>query len=251
MATAGKYRVKPDLSDWRDRYYNYARSAIRESVDLRDMARVVQSQSDLGSCTAQAIVAAYEILLKHEYPSDFAELSPLFVYYNTRMEDGTINEDTGAYLRDALKALGRYGVCTEEAWPYDPKRFNLKPSAEAYRNANKYRIKDYRRLTSIDNILDSLSNNHPVVAGIMVYSSFEQITKESTVLSMPDNLEKELGAHAILLVGYDLNRKQLLAQNSFGSNWGEKGYFWIPFDYMQQELTDAWIFNILVKKIDN
>ncbi len=249
MASRCKYRVKPDRADWRDRYYNYVRSTIRESVDLRDMARVVQSQSDLGSCTAQAIVAAYEILLKREYPSEFAELSPLFVYYNTRMEDNTINEDTGAYLRDAIKALGRYGVCTEEAWPYDTSKFNVKPSRDAYISADKYRIKEYRRLTSIDNILDALSNEHPVITGIMVYSSFEQITNESVILSMPHDLEKELGAHALLLVGYDLSKRQFLAQNSFGSRWGDNGYFWIPFSYLEQELTDAWIFDILVKTL--
>jgi C1A family cysteine protease len=240
-----KYKLVPDLVDWRDRYYDYASSDIKESVDMRSMASGVQSQRDLGSCTAQAIVAAYELLLKREQPRDFVELSPLFVYYNARIEEGTINEDAGAYLRSALKAVDHFGICAESVWPYDVNKFDVQPPVAAYEDAKKHRIKKYKRLSGLDNILDSLSSHHPVVTGIMVYSGFENITGENPVLPMPSDTDQELGAHAILLVGYDLPRKQVLAQNSFGSTWGQGGYFWIPFEYIQQELTDAWVFDIV------
>lgn len=241
-----KYRLVADQIDWRDQYYNYAKCSLQESVDMRSMASGIQSQRELGSCTAQAIVSAYEILLKNEHPDKFVDLSPLFVYYNSRYVEGTINEDAGAYLRDALKAVDHYGICEESAWPYDINKFTFRPPPEAYQNAKKYRIKRYKRLTNLDNILDSLSSRHPVVTGIMVYSGFERITGENPVLPMPSDTDTELGAHAILLVGYDLSKQQVLAQNSFGSTWGQNGYFWIPFDYINQELTDAWIFDILL-----
>lgn len=241
-----KYRLKADLVDWRDQYYNYAKCSLQESVDMRSMSSGIQSQRELGSCTAQAIVGAYEILLKQERPNQFVDLSPLFVYYNSRYEEGTINEDAGAYLRDALKAVDHFGICEERVWPYDINKFTAKPPPEAYQNAKKYRIGRYKRLNNLDNILDSLSSRHPVVTGIMVYSGFESITGENPILPMPSDTEQELGAHAILLVGYDLSKQQVLAQNSFGSMWGQNGYFWIPFDYINQELTDAWIFDILL-----
>lgn len=239
-----KYRLKADLVDWRDRYYDYAKSVLREYVDMRSMASAVESQRDLGSCTAQAIVAAYEMLLRQKYPGQFVNLSPLFVYFNSRREEGTINEDSGAYLRNALKAVDQYGICTEEMWPYDVSKFNIQPPSSAYENAKRYGITYYKRLPQLDSILDSLNSNHPVVAGIMVYAGFDQISGESPVLPMPTDTEQELGAHAVVLVGYDLPKRQVLAQNSFGSGWGQSGYFWIPFDYIQQELTDAWIFDI-------
>ncbi len=246
MHNIRKYKLVPDLVDWRDRYYDYANSDIKESVDMRSMASGVQSQKDLGSCTAQAIVAAYELLLKRERPNEFVDLSPLFVYYNARYEEGTINEDAGAYIRDALKAVDHYGICTESIWPYDINKFTIKPPPEAYNNAKKYRIKKYKRLSHLDSILEALSKSHPVIAGIIVYSGFENITGDNPVLPMPTDTEQELGAHAILLVGYDLARRQILAQNSFGSSWGQGGYFWIPFDYLGQDLTDAWTIDILL-----
>lgn len=239
-----KYRVSPDKVDWRDRYYNFARTGLKEVVDMRSMASAIEQQSDLGSCTAQAIVGAYELLTKRDYPDQYVELSRLFVYYNSRMIAGVITEDEGAYIRDAIKAVSQYGICKEELWPYKIENFAIQPSIECYNDAKLRTLKKYYRISGIDDILDALNSGYPIVAGINVYSSFDQITLENSILTMPSDSEKELGAHAILLVGYDLSRRLVLARNSFGPKWGDHGYFWIPFDYIEQDLTDAWIFDI-------
>jgi C1A family cysteine protease len=244
MTDKFKYRVSPDKVDWRDRYYNFARAELREVVDMRSMASAVEQQSDLGSCTAQAIVGAYELLTKRDFPNEYKELSRLFVYYNARKIEGAINEDEGAYIRDAIKAVDYYGICEESIWPYKVENFAIQPSNEAYANGKLRRLKKYYRIAGLDDILDALNSMYPIVAGIIVYSSFNQITLENSILQMPIDTERELGAHAILLVGYDLSRRLILARNSFGPKWGDHGYFWIPFDYVMQDLTDAWIFDI-------
>lgn len=243
-----RYRVSPDKVDWRDRYYNFARSTLQEVVDMRSMASAVEQQSDLGSCTAQAIVGAYELLTKRDYPDQYVELSRLFAYYNARLVGGVITEDEGAYIRDAIKAVSQYGICEEKLWPYKVENFAVEPTPECYADAKKRTIKKYYRIARLEDILDALNSGYPVVAGITVYSSFDRITTENSILQMPNDTEKELGAHAILLVGYDLARKLILARNSFGPKWGEQGYFWIPFDYVSQYLTDAWIFDINLVK---
>lgn len=243
-----KYKVIADPCDWRDHYYNFARSTLKEKVDLRSMASAIESQSDLGSCTAQAIVGAYELLLRRDYPADFVELSRLFLYYNAREEEQSVNVDEGVYIRDALKALDHYGVCEERLWPYDTSKFRIKPPTECYQNARQYRIKRYHRLSSKDDILDALSNGYPVVAGLVLYSGFDQITESDPVLPIPADNDKELGAHAVLFVGYDLEKEQVLVRNSFGPKWGEQGHFWVPFAYLDRDLTDAWIFDIKLAK---
>lgn len=243
-----RYRVSPDKVDWRDRYYNFARTKLNEVIDMRSMASAVEQQSDLGSCTAQAIVGAYELLTKRDYPDQYTELSRLFVYYNARKLEGVINEDEGAYIRDAIKAVSHYGICEEQLWPYSVENFAVQPTTECYNNGKKRTLKKYYRISGLDDILDALNAQYPIVAGIIVYGSFNQISPSNAILPMPSDTERELGAHAVLLVGYDLSRKLLLARNSFGPLWGEHGYFWIPFDYVSQDLTDAWIFDINLAK---
>lgn len=241
-----KYKLAVDHIDWRDRYYNFAKTALRESVDLRPMATDIEQQSKLGSCTSQAIVGAYELMLKRDYPDLFAELSALFLYYNARKHDGTINEDIGAYPRDAIKAAKLYGICTEKLWPYDISNFNVQPTAECYKDGLSRTISKYYRLSNINDITDALNADCPVVAGITVFDAFDDITSTDPVLRLPRNGEQSIGAHAILFVGYDLNKKLILARNSFGKSWGDQGHFWIPFEYCTKHLTDAWVFDIKV-----
>lgn len=243
-----KYTLAEDRIDWRDKYYNFAHTSLRESVDLRPTASGVEQQSSLGSCTSQAIVGAFELILKRDYPESFVELSPLFLYYNSRLYDSTINEDVGAYPRDALKAAKQYGICKEKLWPYDISKFNVRPSDECYADALNYTVENYYRLTGISDITNALNAEKPVIAGIRVFDSFEQITPNNPVLKVPGPREEPIGAHAILFVGYDLTRRLILARNSFGPSWGDRGYFWIPFDYCQDQLTDAWTIEINLKK---
>lgn len=242
-----KYTLAEDKIDWRDRYYNFAHSAaLRESVDLRTMASDVEQQSNLGSCTSQAIVGAFELILKRDHPESYVELSPLFLYYNARLEDGTINEDIGAYPRDAIKAAKKYGICSEKLWPYDASKFSYKPTPECYADGMTRRVEKYYRLADINAITDALNAGNPVIAGIRVFDSFSQINENDLVLKMPNAGEEPIGAHAILFVGYDLNKKLILVRNSFGKDWGDQGHFWLPFDYCKQHLTDAWIIDIVL-----
>jgi C1A family cysteine protease len=243
-----KYTLAEDRIDWRDRYYKPADTSIRESVDFRLAASGIEQQSDLGSCTSQAIVGAFELILKRDYPESFVELSRLFLYYNTRLQDSNINEDVGAYPRDALKVAKRYGICTEKLWPYDISKFRIRPTPECYRDGLSRTIDQYHRLSSLNDVLGALNAEEPVIAGIDVFDSFEQITPSDPVLEMPGPDEEPIGAHAVLFVGYDLEKRQILVRNSFGPTWGDGGYFWIPFDYCANYLTDAWTIKIKLKK---
>ena len=239
-----RYALASDKIDWRDRYYNLAHAPIRESVDLRPMASDVEQQSNLGSCASQAIVGAYELIVKRDYPESYVDLSPLFLYYNARLQDSTVNEDIGAYPRDALRAAKQYGICTEELWPYDVSKFKVRPTDECYVDALTSTVENYYRLTGIDDITDALNAGTPVIAGIRVFKAFEEISPSDPILKLPEPNEEPIGAHAILFVGYDLDRRLILARNSFGSSWGDHGHFWIPFDYLNSQLTDAWIIEI-------
>jgi C1A family cysteine protease len=240
-----KFNIQPSLPDDRDYIYkNDSTEVLRESVDLREWDTIVESQNSLGSCSANAITNAYELCVNRMYPEYFTHLSRLFLYYNARVEYGIIEEDEGMFLKDGLKSLSKFGICTEELWPYNPENFTVQPTEECYEDAKKRKISKYQKLISIYYMTQVLNYNKPVVFGMQIYDSFMNLNDRISTVTFPSRKEKSLGGHAMCMVGYDLNKKLFLAKNSFGTDWGDKGYCWIPFDYIRQEGYDIWTFDI-------
>jgi C1A family cysteine protease len=245
---ARDFRVKADPQDWRDRYYNFARiESPRDRVDLRPWASPVEDQLHLGSCVGQAVVGAYELLLNRLDKTKFTDLSRLFVYYNARLLDNITGEDVGAYVRDGVKAVNKYGVCSEQVWPYLINRFAEPPSIASYEDAKLRTIKKYYRIEKIEDIVDALNADCPVVTSMNVYDSFDDLEySKDYILAMPKANENIIGGHAVTFVGYDLPKRLFLARNSFGEDWCMDGYFWVPFDYAERDFMDNWTFDIKI-----
>src|SRR5947207_13215307 len=145
------YGWLPDIPDHRD--FLYAAVAPRlaqlpRKVDLRSKCSPVEDQGPLGSCTANALIGAVEFLEKKDNVP-FADLSRLFVYYNERVIEGTVDQDSGAFIRDGVKSLAKQGVCPEPEWPYKVSRFRRKPSRTCYRTAKKHHILSYHRISTL------------------------------------------------------------------------------------------------------
>lgn len=219
----------------------------KQFVDLREWASPVEEQRQLGSCTAQAVVGAYELLTKMHYPDQFVDLSRLFLYYNARKISGDINEDIGAYISTAIEAVKTYGLCREDLWPYDPDKFDVEPPAYCYQDAKKRSVSRIYEITSQDMIIDMLDKGYPVVVGMAVYSNFNNINSRTTTLSLPALAEEPKGSHAMCVVGYDNEKQVFLLRNSFGDDWGEGGYFWVPYAYARENFSDMWAFSLLLK----
>jgi C1A family cysteine protease len=239
------FKIKPSLPDDRDYIYRSDNTEVlRESVDLRKWDTIVESQKSLGSCSSNALTNAYELCVNRMYPEYFTHLSRLFVYYNTRLEYGDIQKDEGIYLKDGLKSLTKFGVCSEELWPYDLEKFDDRPSDECYEDAKKRKILKYEKLISTYYIAEVLNHNKPVVFGMEIYESFMDLNERISTVYLPSRKEMSLGGHAMCMVGYDLKNRLFLAKNSFGTSWGDNGYCWIPFEYIRQEGYDIWTFDI-------
>jgi C1A family cysteine protease len=229
------YGWLPDLPDHRDLFYSAVAprmAALPRKVDMRSKCSPVEDQGQLGSCTANALVGGLEFLeIKDGAP--FVDLSRLFVYYNERVIEGTVDQDSGAFIRDGIKTLAKQGVCTETEWPYKVSKFAKKPSRACYRTAKKHRIVSYHRITTVDEMRNCLAEGFPFVFGFTVYEAFESAAvARSGVLNMPGPKEKVVGGHAVMGVGYDDGARRFIIRNSWGSDWGQKGYFTIPYDYL-------------------
>jgi C1A family cysteine protease len=241
-----RYGWIPDLPDQRD--YKFvapfeAGQALPPSVDLRSVCPPVYDQGQLGSCTANAIAAAIEFdRIKENLTPIFAP-SRLFIYYNERVIEGTVNTDSGAQIRDGIKSVGGQGACIEDTWPYDITKYQDQPPDPCYQEALQHRAILYQRIDTIDQMKGCLVAGYPFVFGFTVYESFEsQDMANSGHAPMPGPNEKVLGGHAVLAVGYDDSQNWFIIRNSWGPSWGMKGYFTLPYDYMNNSnlSSDFW-----------
>jgi C1A family cysteine protease len=244
-----------DKIDNRDFFYFPIREHIEtrpKQFDMTDKMPPVYDQGQLGSCTANAINGVVEYLNMKQHKETWTP-SRLFVYYNEREMEGTVNQDSGAMIRDGIKSINAQGVCKEiPTWPYDISQFTVKPSKQAYTEAMLHQSLKYAKVfQDTTNIETRLSQGYPITCGIMVYSSFMSAEKTG-VVPMPKKvlgftLERLLGGHAIMLVGYDSIKRVFICRNSWGDKWGNKGYFTIPYDYILSSKlsSDFWTITLM------
>lgn len=241
------YKLKPDQYDARDHIYKPILNShfykLSNKVDLRSQCSLVVDQGELGSCTANAIASGLREYLLIQAKQPWIALSRLFLYYEERLLEGTVNEDSGAKIRDGLKVLRNIGVCPETEKPYDISSFTVPPTEQNISEASQYKITSYHRVVDLTMLKSALSEGLPVVIGFKVYSSFEsEEVSQSGIVPNPDiQTEDLLGSHAVLVVGYDDANQWAIVRNSWGINWGDKGYFYLPYQYWTQNLiSDMW-----------
>lgn len=226
-----------DLPDARD--YVYAAplgrfpQGVPTAVDLRGECPPVYDQGQLGSCTANAIAGAIEFDQGKQGSQEFVP-SRLFIYYNERVIEGTVSQDSGAQIRDGIKSVVTLGAPPETDWPYDPAKFAQSPPQSAFDDAKQDIVSSYSAVQQLlPQLQGCLASGYPFVFGFSVYESFESDTVAQTgVVPMPTSGEQTVGGHAVLAVGYDDSTRMFIVRNSWGSDWGLKGYFWMPYEYL-------------------
>jgi len=233
-----RYGWIPDLPDHRDQLYTAPLQylqALPPSVDLRPKCPPVYDQGQLGSCTANAIAGAIEFDLMKQDAQVFTP-SRLFIYYNERAIEGTVDSDSGAMIRDGIKSVVQQGDCPETLWPYDIAKFADDPPKSCYQQAVQHRVVLYQRLIQdLNQMKGCLASGSPFVFGFTVYKSFEDdAVAQSGHAPMPAAGEQTLGGHAVAAVGYDDSQQWFICRNSWGSGWGMQGYFTLPYAYLTQ-----------------
>jgi C1A family cysteine protease len=234
-----------DYPDARDRVYQLPRvGTLPPVVDLRGGCPPVYDQGDLGSCTANAIGAAVEF---DQMKQKLAAWTPsrLFIYYNERLIEGSVDTDSGAQIRDGIKTVASDGTCPEAMWPYIEDRLAAEPTADCYQYAKLHPAVQYARVPQDSvHMKACLAAGYPFVFGFTVYESFESdAVAKSGMVGMPGDAETEIGGHAVMAVGYNDSVERFLVRNSWGSGWGVGGYFTIPYAYLTDSdlADDFWV----------
>jgi len=236
----------PDIPDQRDFLFEKftkklkVPKAIPALTDLREFCSTVEDQGRLGSCTAQALVGNIELLQRKNKVSSPEDFSTLFLYYNERVRERTVAEDSGAMIRTGIKSLVGEGVCGDILWPYTVSKFTKQPPPKAYTDAATHQILSYYRLLARHDMVNCLASGFPFVFGAAVYESFiSDAVADSGKIPMPKRGEQMLGGHAMLAVGYNNITKLFTVRNSWGTVWGKQGYCTMPYAYLEsRNLSD-------------
>jgi len=236
-------------------------AGLAAKIDLRAWCSPIEDQRRLGSCTAQAGIGIVEYYERRAFGTHI-DGARLFVYKTTRNLLGWVG-DTGAYVRTTMGALALFGAPPERYWPYTDAKpdFDEEPTAFCYAFGQNYQALSYYRLDPtgttrpalLTRVKTWLAAGLVSMFGFTVYSSYTQASANGGKIPFPVKGERAVGGHAIVAVGYDDSMSiknaapgakattgALLIRNSWGVGWGDKGYGWLPYAYVEEGLAVDW-----------
>jgi len=241
-----------------DRLLAVERTNLPDAYDLSEFCSPIENQESIGSCTAHAAIGLLEYFERRAHKKHI-DASRLFLYKATRNLLGW-NGDTGAFLRTVMGALTMVGAPPERYWPYDIKKFDEEPGQFVYSVAQNFKAVKYARLdtmtTSKPELLEKIKRNIceglPSMFGFSVFNSISHASNNGGIIPFPAKGERQTGGHAIMCVGFNDNCKTknridnkeytgaLKIRNSWGTGWGNRGYGWLPYEYVLRGLATDW-----------
>jgi C1A family cysteine protease len=218
------------------RYSAQAPVALPAEVDLRPLCPEVWDQKRTNGCVGFMLAAMIDQIERKMGRVPKERPAPLFLYYNGREKEHSTASDCGVMIHNAVTAGAELGFSSESLCPFGENVVLERPSQAAYDEARRNDITEHMRLDRrIYDIKHSLAEGFSVGAGITIYGSFEtpEVAK-SGIIPMPNHGEEFKGAHAVLIVGYSMTRQVWIVRNSWGWDWGIKGYFELPFAFLME-----------------
>ncbi len=213
-------------------------------VDRRNDLLPIRDQGRRGTCVAFAMTAGHELL-----DGGGSELSVEFLHWGAKQRDSLPNSADGTTLAAAALSLTHLGQPLELAWPYDDQRDQraplYRPSDAAVREAlaRQRRVGDSLDPSS-EAIRAALVRGNVVALGITLFSTWHYL-RDGASIEMPPASAVALGGHAVLTIGFEDGEEPsdrvFIVRNSWGSDWGEDGYGYLPFAYVDAHAVAAWV----------
>jgi len=235
MSRLGCVKDKLDERDYLMRAYLPVVRLPRKVDYTRNMTPV-RDQKEEGTCVGFAVAVGMKEYQEFLDYKKVVELSPRFIYSESKKIDGMPGIE-GTTVRASMRALKKMGVCQERLWPYSPHQKD-KAKVGVKANAKKFSIVAYARILNLAELRLSLAGKGPVVLGIEVFNGIMQ--SRSGVVPLPKKNETSLGGHAVAACGYDDEKRLIKFKNSWSNQWGDKGYGYLPYPYIERYMMDAW-----------
>jgi C1A family cysteine protease len=234
-----------DPVDSRDYIFSNTSSNV-SNYSLVKFVREIEDQGSIGSCVGNAGVSALELMCYKN--GTHVNLSRLFAYYNVRFVDGRVGQE-GAFLRSIFSSINRFGLPTEEEYPYIIEKQNQTPPQEIYDLAKKFIVSRYERvfLNQKASVKGAIDSGFPIVFGIDIKEDFYNIPSVLNADSYAA-IGNSIGGHAMIIIGYD--EKGVIVENSWGNQWGDKGLGAISWEILARDAYDGWVATE-IKRVDD
>lgn len=245
-----KFRLLPNVIEEPLQENYVPKPTTKESVDLRQLFTDIKNQGQQGSCLSFTLTSVFEYMMKLSQAQE-CDLSEAFLYYNARnlddASDVSVHTDTGSRFKPALDSLTKYGIALEKYCPYNDVVYDMKPSEDAYKDAESRKlIKALNVERKVEDIKCALAEGYPVAASFTLCPSFDPVRG---YISMPNDQEiaetlecmndpekkARHSRHAMVIVGYSDQLQMFIVRNSWGQDWGDNGYCYIPYAYVAHE----------------
>ncbi|MGN0219724.1 MAG: C1 family peptidase [Muribaculaceae bacterium] len=221
----------------------------RASIDLRQRFTPVKSQGSLGSCSAFAVTSVIEYMIR-QLTGDIRNMSEAFLYYNAREAVGKQNENCGTSIYRIIKEAMTAGICDESHHQYDETNFSAVPSDLAFSEAQKCLVvKAMNVKVETDAIKSAIADGYPVVISARIFDSFGNDRAGFVKMPTSDEISpREEFSHAMVICGYSDDYKVFVVRNSWGEDFGDGGYCYMPYRYAEEYLNYACIITELSLK---
>ena len=188
---------------------------------------LVRSQGDTSSCVGFGIGAnithrARKLWRQSEW------FSPTWIYNGARFIEGDLAEDNGCCPDDALTWLLKNGCLLEHLWPFNPNAVDkTAPGSVLGQFAADYPLVAYYRVgDGVPGIMSAIADGQPVSIGTPWFAKWQDVLQGFLPVCAKD--DEILGGHETLLYGYDRRANVFYGMNSWGTEWGDAGYYVMP-----------------------
>jgi hypothetical protein len=242
----------PDPFDALDLAYRPRLQILPPSLDQRAGQPILDQVGE--SCTGHAVAALIDTVLsvpapeKPEYGAPrtpTTRVSPYMLYAMARRYDEYPGvADVGSSLRGAFKGWYHHGVCSEETWPETTRAKNLYDPAFMAECARTPLGAYYRVIARrIDDMQSAITELNAIAVSAAIHEGWrtpvERLGSDGHPIWVIEHSDTPLGGHAFLIAGY--NDFGFLVQNSWGTEWGRKGYATLPYEDWLANGYDAWV----------
>lgn len=249
---SGRFGYFPDTYDHNDKVFiPKSNTDCKKYTSLQDkFPTKVHNQHGIQCSTAIAVASVVEYCQKKHDLTPNVIPSILYLYYLGRYPHQT-QLNTGCSLKQVFKHMNKYGIASEKEYPFIPQHYDkpLKLVTKGHERRYYQGLFIYKKVPrDINNFKICLSVNElPILFGFAVYESFDNILLWDNDMRMPipKKSEKLIGFQTAVCVGYSNKKQSFLIRNSWGNEFKNNGYFFMPYEYFcGPNCNDFWTLDI-------